>query len=111
MITYDPKSWIELSFAYKGTIIPRVLVRVVILVALTTGVFIARETFNWLTTPPKDAPVTGKSDDLLKPFKPLGHTLIGVALGLLILFRNNCSYDRYWEGRKLWGASSTRPAT
>src|SRR4029077_10328464 len=23
--------------------------------------------------------------------------------GMLIVFRNNCSYDRYWEGRKLWG--------
>jgi ion channel-forming bestrophin family protein len=43
------------------------------------------------------------SERLFKPFKPLGHTLIGVALGLLIVFRNNCSYDRYWEGRKLWG--------
>lgn len=103
MISYDPKSWLKLSIAYKGTIIPRVLVRVGILVALTFGVFVTRETYNWLTAPPKDAPVVAKPDDPLKPFKPLGHTLIGVALGLLIVFRNNCSYDRYWEGRKLWG--------
>jgi putative membrane protein len=44
-----------------------------------------------------------QADQVLRPFQPLGHTLIGVALGLLIVFRNNCSYDRYWEGRKLWG--------
>lgn len=102
MISYDPKGWLRLIFAYKGTIIPRVLVRVGLLVALTVGVLIAREVILWLTAPPKDAPVVAA--DPLKPFKPLGHTLIGVALGLLIVFRNNCSYDRYWEGRKLWGS-------
>lgn len=33
---------------------------------------------------------------------PTGHALIGVALGLLLVFRTNASYDRYWEGRKAW---------
>lgn len=32
-----------------------------------------------------------------------GHTLIGVALGLLLVFRTNTSYDRFWEGRRQWG--------
>lgn len=31
-------------------------------------------------------------------------TLIGLALGIFLGFRNNAAYDRYWEGRKLWGA-------
>ena len=31
------------------------------------------------------------------------HTLVGVALGLLLVFRTNSSYDRFWEGRRLWG--------
>ncbi|MDP1787843.1 MAG: bestrophin family ion channel [Nitrosomonas sp.] len=30
--------------------------------------------------------------------------LIGVALGIFLGFRNNVSYDKFWEGRKLWGA-------
>lgn len=30
--------------------------------------------------------------------------LIGVALGIFLGFRNNASYDKFWEGRKLWGA-------
>ncbi|MGE0379112.1 MAG: bestrophin family protein [Planctomycetaceae bacterium] len=30
-------------------------------------------------------------------------TLIGLALGIFLGFRNNAAYDRYWEGRKLWG--------
>jgi putative membrane protein len=32
------------------------------------------------------------------------HSLVGVALGLLLVFRTNASYDRFWEARKLWGA-------
>jgi putative membrane protein len=31
------------------------------------------------------------------------HALVGVAMGLLLVFRTNSSYDRFWEGRKLWG--------
>ncbi len=31
------------------------------------------------------------------------HQLVGLALGLLLVFRTNASYDRFWEGRKLWG--------
>lgn len=30
--------------------------------------------------------------------------LIGVPLGIFLGFRNGASYDRFWEGRKLWGA-------
>lgn len=30
--------------------------------------------------------------------------LIGVPLGIFLGFRNNASYDRFWEARKLWGA-------
>ena len=32
------------------------------------------------------------------------HTLVGVALGMLLVFRTNSSYDRFWEGRQLWGS-------
>lgn len=31
------------------------------------------------------------------------HTLLGISLSMLLVFRNNSSYDRWWEGRKLWG--------
>jgi putative membrane protein len=31
-------------------------------------------------------------------------SLIGLALGIFLGFRNNAAYDRYWEGRKLWGS-------
>jgi putative membrane protein len=31
-------------------------------------------------------------------------TIIGLPLGIFLGFRNNSAYDRFWEGRKLWGA-------
>lgn len=31
------------------------------------------------------------------------HALIGTLLGFLLVFRTNTAYDRWWEGRKLWG--------
>src|SRR5262245_21929654 len=31
------------------------------------------------------------------------HGLLGLILGTLLVFRTNTSYDRWWEGRKLWG--------
>ena len=31
-------------------------------------------------------------------------SILGVALAFLIGFRVNAAYERWWEGRKLWGA-------
>ena len=39
------------------------------------------------------------------PVVPLAlHTLVGSTLGLLLAFRTNSAYERFWEGRKAWGA-------
>jgi len=32
------------------------------------------------------------------------HSLLGVVLGLFLVFRTNTAYDRWWEGRRLWGS-------
>ena len=31
------------------------------------------------------------------------HEIAGAALGLLLILRTNAGYDRWWEGRTLWG--------
>jgi len=31
------------------------------------------------------------------------HGVIGFVLSLLLVFRTNTAYDRWWEGRKVWG--------
>ncbi len=40
----------------------------------------------------------------------LMHSLLGFAISMLLVFRTNTAYDRWWEGRKLWGtmANSSR---
>ena len=35
------------------------------------------------------------------PFEPL--TVIGIAVSFYLGFKNSQSYDRFWEGRKIWG--------
>eukprot|EP00184_Porphyridium_aerugineum_P005069 CAMPEP_0184695116 /NCGR_PEP_ID=MMETSP0313-20130426/2852_1 /TAXON_ID=2792 /ORGANISM="Porphyridium aerugineum, Strain SAG 1380-2" /LENGTH=380 /DNA_ID=CAMNT_0027153511 /DNA_START=379 /DNA_END=1521 /DNA_ORIENTATION=- len=39
---------------------------------------------------------------------PIPHQLLGTLSSLLLVFRTNSSYDRFWEGRKLWGALVNR---
>ena len=38
------------------------------------------------------------------------HSLLGIVLGLFLVFRTNSAYERWWEGRRLWGGlvNSTR---
>ena len=36
-------------------------------------------------------------------------SLLGIILSLVLAFRTNTAYDRWWEGRKLWGPSSITP--
>jgi ion channel-forming bestrophin family protein len=32
------------------------------------------------------------------------HSILGIVLGFFLVFRTNAAYDRWWEGRKVWGA-------
>lgn len=86
MIRYDPHGWLDHFFDIRGTLLLEISVRVLACVAWTAGLV-------WVHyhVTPIDIPVTV-------------HSLVGVALGLLLVFRTNASYDRYWEGRKLWGS-------
>lgn len=45
----------------------------------------------------------GRIFDVKITLTPVPFTLIGLALAIFLGFRNNASYDRFWEGRKLWG--------
>ncbi len=50
------------------------------------------ELYHWKL--PKDHPLRSLS---------LLHTSLSFVLSLLLVFRTNTAYDRWWEGRKLWG--------
>jgi putative membrane protein len=86
MIRYDPHSWFDHFFDIRGTLLIEISARVLTCVAVSAGVVWFHGHVRHV-----DIPVTI-------------HSLVGVALGLLLVFRTNASYDRYWEGRKLWGS-------
>jgi putative membrane protein len=89
MIDYDPKNWLAVAFSLRGSIAPRLLSRVAVIAAIGFPAALLHAKLGFKVP-------------------PIAHTLIGVALGLLLVFRTNASYDRYWEGRKLLGAMNNR---
>jgi putative membrane protein len=86
MIDYDPRSWTRQLFSLRGTVAPRIIWRV-----LAFGAWAAAVVAFHLFVMRVEVPSTV-------------HTLLGVALGLLLVFRTNASYDRFWEGRTIWGS-------
>lgn len=95
MIEYQITHWVKSTFSYSGTVLPRVIYRVSVLPIVTTLILCTSEGIfnsNW-----------SQWEWSLVWIPPIGHTLVGTALGLVLVFRNNASYDRWWEGRKQWG--------
>lgn len=86
MIVYETRRWWKVFFTLDGTIIRAVLVRALLLAGFTAALALV----HTLITP-------------IPAIDPVGHTIIGLVLGFLIVFRTNTSYDRYWEARRLWG--------
>jgi ion channel-forming bestrophin family protein len=85
MIEYDSHKWTNHLLDIKGSVVKQIFWRVILFVAWS-AVVVAIDRY-WR---PVGVPSTV-------------HTLTGVALGLLLVIRTNASYERFWEGRKLWG--------
>jgi putative membrane protein len=88
MIHYDPHDWSRSLVGVHGTSFPAIAKRAL----AVTGVALAITAVHELVTP------------LSVPGTSAVHSILSVALGLLLVFRTTQSYDRWWEGRKLWGA-------
>ncbi len=86
MISYDKHSWRSHLFDVEGSMVYEIMFRVAASM-LWSACVMACHGFGYKIQ-----------------MSPTVHTLVGVALGLLLVFRTNSSYDRYWEGRKVWGA-------
>lgn len=85
VIQYDPHKWGDHFFDVRGSLLREISGRVALCAVWTVVVVVIHFRFFPLAIP------------------SLLHTLVGTALGLLLVFRTNASYDRYWEGRRLWG--------
>lgn len=101
MIDYNRTNWWRICFAWRGTVLPHILGRV----GLLTGLCLALYLLDELALTPAGQP--------LHALDPLGHTVLGVALSMLIVFRTNSSNNRFWEARSHWGqlVNTTRNLT
>jgi putative membrane protein len=89
MIIHDQrKSWLHLILTYRGSELERIKLRLSAVLLVALAVTFAERNYHFL-----------KTTVTVVPF-----SLVGVALGIFLGFRNNASYDRFWEGRKLWGS-------
>lgn len=89
MITYEPKTWFKFIFKFHKSDAFRKLMPSMIGLCVLTAVFVYLD-IEYLKFEMKNA--------------TFFHQVIGFVLSMLLVFRINTAYDRWWEGRKQWGA-------
>jgi putative membrane protein len=89
MVKYNPKQWFALIFQFHKSDTFRILFPSMLSVGIYTAglTYLGTHIFEW-----KYASTTTV------------HSLLGIVLGLILVFRTNTAYDRWWEGRRMWGA-------
>jgi len=88
MIRYNPKDWFGLLFHAYSRYVIRTLTPLLISVGLFTAVvaFVIVDYFGF------------EYQSTIRI-----HSLLGIVLGLFLVFRTNSAYDRWYEGRRHWG--------
>jgi putative membrane protein len=81
----EAKSFWGEAFAWQGAATPRVLPPVAVFGVIATVIFLASRYGTYLGFPAGP------------------HEVVGVLLGLILVARTNGGYERWWEGRRLWG--------
>lgn len=93
MRIYDPRKWFDILFQFHKSDTLRKLALLICIICLYAGIAAWVEFHYFRNT----------TNPYLKSLSQL-HGLLGFGLSLLLVFRTNTAYDRWWEGRKLWGA-------
>lgn len=88
MIVTTRDSWLYFMFAARGTTLSRIWRRLTVNVVFALVMTLGHMQYGWLDG---------------RDVTPLPFTLIGFVLSIFLGFRINTAYDRYWEGRRLWG--------
>jgi putative membrane protein len=92
MISYNPKDWVRFVFNFhKADTFRKLMPLMLVLAAYSWG--IAYWEIEYLKL---------SADSYLRNLSLL-HNLLGFAISMLLVFRTNTAYDRWWEGRKQWG--------
>lgn len=93
MISYNPKDWFTYIFHIHKADTVRKLGPLLIGISVYACLIAYLELEYWKLS----------STSYIKNI-PVMHTLLGFAISMLLVFRTNTAYDRWWEGRKLWGS-------
>lgn len=93
MVYYNPKDWFKPLFEFHKADTFRKLLPLLGIIAVYTGIVSFLE-IKYLKI----------GDQTYIRNIPVMHQLLGFAISMLLVFRTNSAYDRWWEGRKLWGS-------
>lgn len=88
MIVRDKEQRFRLLFVWHGTVLPKVLPNILAIMALSI--------MAWL--------LNHYQVYSLSQVPAVGISIFAVIISIFLGFRNHACYDRWWEGRKLWGA-------
>jgi putative membrane protein len=93
MINYNPKEWF--TFIFRITKVDTL--RKLLPLLIGVGIYSALIAFLELNYFKLDESSSIRNVGLM-------HTVLGFVISLLLVFRTNTAYDRWWEGRKIWGS-------
>lgn len=88
MISYNPRSLLSVLVSFpRSAIFKTLLVEMIIAGAYAAFIVYIEQDVGRISV----------------PLGPQILSLLGIILGLLLVFRTNTAYDRWWEGRRSWG--------
>ena len=93
MVKYNPRDWFLLIFKFHKADTFRTLFPLIISIGLYSGLV------AWL-----EMEVWKLSDTSHVKNLSLIHSALGMVISMLLVFRTNTAYERWWEGRKIWGS-------
>lgn len=93
MISYNTKDWFTFIFKFHKADTFRTLLPIMLAIGIYAGLVGWLEVEYWQLS----------EASYIKNIT-LMHGMLGFVISLLLVFRTNTAYDRWWEGRKMWGA-------
>lgn len=93
MIQNDPKDWLSFIFKFhKSDTIRQLFFAILFMAGYSFLVAYLELSYFNLSEHPHIRNIT------------IMHNLLGFVISMLLVFRTNTAYDRWWEGRKQWGS-------
>lgn len=93
MVSYSTKDWFTFIFRFHKADTFRKLLPIMFAIGIYSGIVGYLEVAYWQL-----------SDTSYIKNITIMHGMLGFVISLLLVFRTNTAYDRWWEGRKLWGS-------